>query len=41
MRFEALTEVNMMMLVLCVVTPCGLVVRHIRFVGTFYLHLQH
>jgi hypothetical protein len=40
MRFEVITEVKILMLVFCVVTPFGLVVRDKRFGGTYHLHFQ-
>lgn len=39
MRFEGLMAVKMFMLVLWVVTPCGLVCRYQRFRVTYFLHL--
>jgi uncharacterized membrane protein YqjE len=40
MTFEVLTVVKMTMLVIWVVTPCGLVGRYQRFGQTYCLHLQ-
>jgi hypothetical protein len=40
LRFEVLRAVQMSVLVLWVVTPCGLVGRYQRFGGTFCFHLQ-
>jgi hypothetical protein len=39
-RFEVLTAVKMAMLVIWVVTPCGLVGRQRQFGETYCLHLQ-
>jgi hypothetical protein len=40
MRSEVLTAVEMSVLVVWAVTPCGLVGRDQCFLGTYCLHLQ-